>query len=290
MNSCRCFCPLAQLSPPKSSWTGQLTRASASVCYCLTSTLLFYPVSSKETLWMLTSYFFSFLLSLFLELELWWIWRCTSPLLFRSCQTVKSSINPLLPNPDQGHRLERNMPDKLKKYFKFRQIVMQKPSSELLILLCVLSVCACKGLWVCVCVGVAVCALMGWPELASWWQLCFGLQGECAEYMVATVAMMQSITAHVLVSVWQLCDLETWSCRVSINIIVLLPQYLSIPPSPPPAEADIHTMELLSHLALMSTNTKTLRGLRKVWAGRNVGGGEGKGQLWISICFLFREP
>lgn len=42
-----------------------------------------------------------------------------------------------------------------------------------------------------------------------------------AEYIAAELAMMQSIRAHVLVSIWQLCDLETSRCCISIHITVL---------------------------------------------------------------------
>lgn len=78
--------------------------------------------------------------------------------------------------------------------------------------------------------GRMILPLTDWPEFASWWLLCFRvsvLQKEKkkkkkgAEHIAAELAMMQSITAHVLVSIWQLCDLETSRCCISIHITVL---------------------------------------------------------------------
>lgn len=43
---------------------------------------------------------------------------------------------------------------------------------------------------------------------------------KCAEHIRAKLAMMQSIRVHVLVSVWQLCDLEILKCWISIHITI----------------------------------------------------------------------
>lgn len=56
----------------------------------------------------------------------------------------------------------------------------------------------------------------------GFWHWFYRTEGEekGPEYIVVQQAMMQSIGALVLVSVWQLCDLKTLRCCISIHITV----------------------------------------------------------------------
>lgn len=140
--------------------------------------------------------------------------------------------------------------------------------------------------------------LTDWPEFTSWWLLCFGISA-IEEGGEKRCWIHCSQTSHDAVDQSPcpcFCLAAVWP--ENLEVLYQHPHHRSVTPisvNTLTAEADSHTSTPPVPFSSISLHTPTSPRAYTNFeeAGRGGGRGaveEGKGQLWISICFHFREP